>query len=247
MSSLEDAVAILACFSLEEPALTQAELTRRVGRPKATVSRVMRSLRESGILDFEPTRRLYSPGLRLFELGQICRSNHNFLETIQKRLEDICRIGGHTGYITVFDGAEMVVLRIVRGSSPLAIATGPGYRMPPHATSNGRAMLALLSDHEWRRRVPDPLPFVSPNCPPDHEALLKLLQSIRATGRSFSSNETLHGVSSQGIALRDPESGEIIGVAISYPESMATDELNQMIGNLLDQMKSELTRRGNAI
>ncbi|EJK81329.1 IclR family transcriptional regulator [Agrobacterium rhizogenes] len=247
MSSLEDAVSILACFSLEEPAMTQAELTRRVGRPKATISRVMRSLRESGILEFEPTRRLYSPGLRLFELGQICRSNHNFLETVQKRLEDICRIGGHTGYISVFDGTQMVALRIVRGSSPLAIAAVPGHRVPLHATSSGRAMLALLSDREWRHRVPDPLPFVSPNSPLDHDALLERIQRIRTTGRSSASNETQHGVSSQGIALRDPESGEIIGVAISYPESMAADEFKQMIGNLLDHMKSELTRLGNAI
>ncbi|MCJ9719417.1 IclR family transcriptional regulator [Agrobacterium sp. SHOUNA12C] len=247
MSSLEDAVSILACFSLEEPAMTQAELTRRVGRPKATISRVMRSLRESGILEFEPTRRLYSPGLRLFELGQICRSNHNFLETVQKRLEDICRIGGHTGYISVFDGTQMVALRIVRGSSPLAIAAVPGHRVPLHATSSGRAMLALLSDREWRHRVPDPLPFVSPNSPLDHDALLERIQRIRTTGRSSASNETQYGVSSQGIALRDPESGEIIGVAISYPESMAADELKQMIGNLLDHMKSELTRRGIAI
>lgn len=247
MSSLEDAVAILACFSLEEPALTQAELTRKIGRPKATISRVMRTLRESGILEFEPNGRLYSPGLRLFELGQICRSNHNFLEAIQKRLEDICRVGGHTGYITVFDGTDMVVLRIIRGSSPLAISAVPGYRMPPHATSNGRAMLALLSDHEWRQRILDPLPFVSLNSPLDHDALLQRIQAIRATGRSYSCDETLRGVSSQGIALRDPESKEIIGVAISYPESLATEELKQMIGKLLDQMKSELTRRGNAI
>ncbi|MEZ2218758.1 IclR family transcriptional regulator [Rhizobium sp. RCC_161_2] len=247
MSSLEDAIAILACFSLEEPALTQAELTRRLGRPKATISRVMRSLRESGVLEFEPTRRLYSPGLRLFELGQICRSNHNFLESIQRRLEDICRIGGHTGYISVFDGTQMVALRIVRGSSPLAIATVPGHRMPLHATSSGRAMLALLSDRERRHRVPDPLPFVSQNSPLDHDALLERIQKIRTTGRSSASNETQHGVSSQGIALRDPESGEIIGVAVSYPDSLGTEELKQMIGNLLAQMKSELTRRGSAI
>lgn len=243
MSSLEDAVAILACFSLKEPALTQAELTRRLGRPKATISRVMRTLRESGIVEFEPTRRLYSPGLRLFELGQICRTNHNFLDMIQKRLEDICRVGGHTGYITVFDGTDMVVLRIVRGSSPLAISTIPGYRVPPHATSSGRAMLALLSDEEWRRRIADPLPFVSPNSPLSHVALEHLIQTIRETGRSYSCNETMPGACSQGIAMRDPDSGEIIGVVVSYPESLATDEFKQMIGQLLEQMQTDLTRR----
>jgi DNA-binding IclR family transcriptional regulator len=242
MSSLEDAISILSCFSLEEPSLTQADLTRRVGRPKATISRVMKTLRDSGILDFEPGRRLYTPGVRLFELGQICRSNQNFLDIVQKRLQSVCAIGGHTGYITVFDGSQLVVLRMVRGTSPLAISAVPGYRTVPHATSNGRAMLALLSDEEWQQRVPDPLPYVSPNSPEDRAALKERIATIRETGRSYSSNETLEGVSSQGIAVRDPDSHEIIGVAISYPTSMATAEMKEKIGSLLDHMRSDLVR-----
>jgi DNA-binding IclR family transcriptional regulator len=242
MGALNDAISILGCFSLDEPFLSQADLTRRLRRPKATISRVVRTLREAGILEFEPTRRLYSPGVRLFELGQICRTNFNFLDLVEKRLQEICKVGGHTAYITVFDGMELVVLRMVRGSSPLAITTVPGYRTLAHATSNGRAMLALLHDEEWRRRVPDPLPYVSANTPADHSALNERIDNVRATGRSHSSNETLEGVSSQGVALRDPDSGQIIGVAISYPTSMRSDELIETIDSLLIRMKNDLER-----
>ncbi|TKT69616.1 IclR family transcriptional regulator [Aquamicrobium sp. LC103] len=245
MSSLEDAVAILGCFSLEEPSLTQAELTRRVGRPKATMSRVMKTLRESGLLQFDPASRLYTPGIRLFELGQICHSQQSFLDRVQEHLQHVCTVGGHTGYITVFDGPQMAVLRMLRGSSPIAIATAPGYRAWPHATSNGRAMLALLNEDEWRQRVPDELPFISRNAPRTVDELIERIARVRETGRSSSSDEAYEGVSSQGIAFRDPDSLEVIGVAISYPTSLGTPELKEKIGGLLDEMKKDLMRHSS--
>lgn len=247
MSSLDDAIAILGCFSLGEPSLTQAEMTRRTERPKATISRVMKALRDSGMLDFDPVTRLYTPGLRLFELGQICRSNNNFLDLVQTRLEKVCSFGGHTGYITVFDGPQLVVLRMVRGSSPLAITSAPGYRATSHGTSNGRAMLALLSDEEIRQRLPDPLPYSSAKSPKNHKELMERIAIIRQTGRSTSSSETYEGVSSEGIAFRDPDSHEIIGVAISFPTVMGTPELREKISGLLSEMKSDLMRHSQSI
>jgi DNA-binding IclR family transcriptional regulator len=203
----------------------------------------MKVLRESGMLEYDPTTRLYTPGIRLFELGQICRSNQSFLDLVQKHLQHVCTVGGHTGYITVFDGPQLAVLRMVRGSSPLAISSTPGYRAWPHATSNGRAMLALLTDEERKMRLPDELPFVTERAPRTHEELMDRIRSIWATGCSYSVNDSYDGVSSQGIALRDPDSQEVIGVAVSYPTSMGVPELKEKIGSLLAEMKNDLVRR----
>lgn len=240
MGVLDDAVAIFECFSLEEPAIGQADFARRLDRPKATVHRALKSLVASGLLEYDHATRLYSPGMRLFELGQIFRSRHHFLDMIYKRVKQICDIGGHTGYITVFDGADLVVLRVVRGSNPLAIASTPGYKSSAYATSNGRAMLALLEDAALKARVPEPLPYVSPNSPKNHAELIERIGKIRATGRSYASNEIVEGVSSQGIAMRDPDTLEIFGVAISYPASLGTPELKERIAILLDQMRTDL-------
>lgn len=243
MSSLEDAISILRCFSVSEPSLTQTDLARRSGKPKASVSRIMKVLRETGMLDFDAVTRLYTPGIRLFELGQIYRSQQSFLDIVQKHLEHVCREGGHTGYITVFDGQQMAVLRMARGSSPLAISTAPGYRAWPHATSNGRAMLALLSPEEFARRIPDELPFVTENAPRTHKELMDRIRIVRETGRSWSEGDSYDGVSSQGIALRDPDSEEVIGVAISYPTAVATPEVRAQIDDLLLAMKADLLLR----
>ena len=243
MSALDVTISILGCFSFETPALSQAELTRRSGAPKATVSRIMRKLRESGLLDYDPATRLYAPGLRLFELGRICRSNQSFLDLVQKHLQHVCEECGHTGYITVFDGQQLAVLRVVQGSSQLAITSTPGYRAWPHATSNGRAMLALLTEEEWRLRIPAALPYVTDRAPLTQDDLAARIREIRETGESRSVNDSYDGVSSQGIAVRDPDSREVIGIAVSYPTAMATLHLKSHVAGLLQAMKLDLMRR----
>jgi DNA-binding IclR family transcriptional regulator len=65
---------------------------------------------------------------------------------------------------------------------------------------------------------------------------------IREAGRSTSSSETYEGVSSEGIAIRDPDRHEIIGVAISFPTVMGTPELREKISGLLMKMKTDLMR-----
>lgn len=194
---------------------------------------------------FAANTRLYSPGMRLFELGQIFRSQNHFLDLLNKRLQQLCADIGHTGYITVFDGSDLMVLRMIRGSNPLAIATAPGYRTAAHSTSNGRAMLALLEDAEWRRRVPEPLPFVSKKTPVDHAELQEILGGIRSTGRSSAEDESYPGVSAFGVAMVDHETGEIYGVALSIPTSLMTPELREEALMRLERLRVEMRLDGN--
>ncbi len=246
MSALDDAIDMLACFSASATHMTQADLVRRTGVPKATASRVLKALRERGVLDHDPERRLYSVGVRLFELGQIYRQDHDFLVSLNTKLEEVCADTGMTGYITVFDGSDLVVLRMVQGQHPLAIFTPPGVRVPCWSTSNGRAMLAELSDAEVLARLPDPLPQVTPASPATRPALLDQLRRIRATGQSSSAHETLPGVGSEGIALRDPVSQEIFGIAISYPAAATTSETRRAISARLSRLRQEFPRAARA-
>ncbi|ADO44279.1 transcriptional regulator protein (plasmid) [Ketogulonicigenium vulgare Y25] len=242
MSALDNGIAILDCFSFEEHALSQARIGQITGLPKASLSRAMKTLRESGILAYDESTRLYRPSQRLFQLGQIYRIHLSFLDTVQKLLSRACETCGHTGYITVFDGYHMSVLWVARGSSPLAIASTPAARAWAFATSNGRAMLALMPGDEWLKRVPNPLPFVTPTAPQDMADLAQRIADVRATGRSMSVNNSYEGVSSQAVAVRDTDSREVIGIVISYPTNLATEALKAQIGALLDDLRADLAR-----
>src|SRR5260370_1039985 len=126
MSALDNAIEILRCFTRHQPEISNADVIRLTGKPKSSTSRLLRQLRDCGLLDQDALSRRYRPGLLLFELGRLHRTQNDFVAATEQRLRAICARTGHTGYISVLDGAEQVVLRVVPGSNPLQVVTPPG-------------------------------------------------------------------------------------------------------------------------
>ena len=160
----------------------------------------------------------------------------------ERELRDVCARTGHTGYIAVLDGYQQVVLRIVTGSNPLRVVNPPGQRTPAIITSNGRAMLARLSDQEIRARVPLDYPKVPANSPQNFTELMARLNEIRRTGISDAADEAIEGVGSQGFALASGESGELIGIAVSYSVQATTEIERANVRRELGAMAARLRR-----
>jgi DNA-binding IclR family transcriptional regulator len=120
--------------------------------------------------------------------------------------------------------------------------TPPGVRAPAFATSNGRAMLARLSDAEMLGRLPKPLPAISPSAPQNLAGLMVRIAEIRRTGYSESSDESLPGVGSMGFALTHSDTSETIGIALSYPSHMTPAEERARLWQALRAMAVELGR-----
>ncbi len=242
MSALDNAIEILRCFSPHQPEISNADVIRLTGKPKSSTSRLLRQLRDCGLLDQDQLSRRYRPGLLLFELGRLHRTQNDFLAATEQRLRAICARTGHTGYISVLDGSEQVVLRVVPGSNPLQVVTPPGVRAPAFATSNGRAMLARMTDVEIRDRLPKPLPAIAPSAPQNLAGLMARIAEIRRTGYSESSNESLPGVGSLGFALTRRDTNETIGVALSYPSHLTSVQERARLWQALRTMAVELAR-----
>ena len=88
--------------------------------------------------------------------------------------------------------------------------------------------------------MPEPHAYVSPKAAADQVALQVAIDEIRRTGRSLSFDELHEGVPSQGIAFRDPDTSEVVGVAVSYPTTLRTAQVQSDIHNLLSEMLRSL-------
>lgn len=236
MSALNTALSVLRCFSDARPELSFADIMAATGMPKSSTSRMLRALREAQLLEQDELTRRYRPGLLTFELGRLYRAHDDLIGRAEEQLKAVCARTGHTGYIAVLDGAEQMILRTVQGSNPLRVVNPAGQRTPAVATSNGRAMLARLSDAEIRRRVPVPFPALARNAPQSFDELMLRIVEIRNSGRSLSENEAIEGVASQGFALCSSETGEMIGVAVSYSSQGTDADERARVGAELAQM-----------
>lgn len=201
--------------------------------PKSSASRLLKAMLQQGLLSRMANSPRYKVGNLLFEISQLYRLNSSLIEAVDETMKAVCRETGHTGYVSILDGAEVLVIRMHQGSHALRVFTPLGQRAPAFATANGRTLLARLADERVRALHVDGIVPPSPNSPQSIDELLSVLDQIRRSGWAEANDEAIAGVGSVAASVADPETGETIGFCVSYPVSnIAAVEKNRIVSLL---------------
>lgn len=233
MSTLSNTTAILRLFTPDRLEISVTDVSRILGMPKSSASRLMKSMREEGLLARMDISPRYKVGNLLFEISRLYRLNSSLIDMVDDAMKAICRETGHTGYISILDGADVLVIRMHQGTHALRVFTPLGQRAAAFATANGRSLLARLTDAEVRALHAQGLAPPSPRSPQSIDELLAALDLARRCGWAEANDEAIPGVGSVAVSVADPETGETIGFCVSYSASnMGAGEKNRIV-NLL--------------
>lgn len=243
MSILEGTADVLRLMSRLQRGVTMSDVVEHLGLPKSTASRMLKQLGEYGFLDRDPQTLAYHPGLLLLEVAHLVHRNSSLSDHVEAALRELCQVTGHTGYLSVLDGRDVLVLRVVPGAHALRVMTHPGSRSPAWATSTGRALLARLDDAQLARDFSSGLESAFAASPASLEALMERLQQVRRQGWAVAIDEAVPGVGSVSCAVRDPQSGESMAFCLTFPSAMASEaEINRLAG-LLQAQASQIGRK----
>jgi DNA-binding IclR family transcriptional regulator len=220
MSSIGNVARVLRLFTPERSLLSVTEVAQLLGLPKSSSSRLLKAMSDAGLLASTDPRSGYCVGNLIFETSRRHRSNSTLSVLADEALARIAKITGHTGYVAILDGTDILGLRMRPGSRPLRVVTSPGDRLPAFCSSSGRALLARLDDGAVRALHTAPLHPPSPNAPQTIDDLLAALAVVREKGWAQATDESLPGVESLAVCVRDLESGESVAICISYSAAM---------------------------
>lgn len=151
--SLERGLALLRAFRQGGPALTNADLAERVGLPRPTVSRLTRSLVDSGFLSFDFEQRAYRLTPVYLSLALVYRDDFPELDLALPAMRAVAEGEEINVGLAVPDQHDMVYLASVRrGRRGLFRRIVPGSRRPIETTSLGLCYLDAL-DASSRARL----------------------------------------------------------------------------------------------
>lgn len=143
--SLERGLALLRAFRQGGPALTNADLAERVGLPRPTVSRLTRSLVDSGFLSFDFEQRAYRLTPVYLSLALVYRDDFPELDLALPAMRAVAEGEEVNVGLAVPDQHDMVYLASVRrGRRGLFRRIVPGSRRPIETTSLGLCYLDAL-------------------------------------------------------------------------------------------------------
>ena len=240
MSTLSNLVAVLRLFSAERPELSVTDVARLLGMPKSSTSRLLKSMLREGLLASVGNTPRYRIGHLFFEVSRLYDHSSTLMDVADAALSGICQETRHGGYISLLDGADVLVLRILRGSEPLRVITPLGSRSPAFATSTGRVLLARFSDDAVRALHPNGLAPPSPNAPQTIKDLLRRLQRIRQVGWCEAIDEAIPGVGSVAVSVADPTNAETLALCVSFPAHIVPELERRRFALLLSEQAKRI-------
>lgn len=218
------------------------ELSERVGLPKPTVHRLVRTLVMSGYVRQEPASRAYALGPRLGRLADL--SGRLLGQWAMPYLHEIVNALGESANLIVLDGDFVVEVCQVPGRHAMRMVSEVGSRALPHCTAAGKAMLAGLPREQAEAIIQRTgMPRFTPATITDHDPYFAELDAVRHQGYATDNEEQESGVRCVAVAL--PLSSRPAALSISGPLTRMTDELiaravpllSDAAANLADEMQ----------
>lgn len=225
LQSLERGIAVIQVFSHEHPALTLSEVARLAGITRATARRILLTLEHLGFVRADG--RSFSLTPRVLTLGWAYLSSLNLWEIAQPLMEDLVAETKESCSAATLDLPDIVYVARVPTRRIMTIALSVGTRLPAHATSMGRVLLAGLPESELHRFLAQTtLERYTDRTVTDPAELEAVLARVRAQGWALVDEELEVGLRSIAAPIRGADGRTIAALNVSTAASRVShDEL----------------------
>ncbi|MFC4056134.1 IclR family transcriptional regulator [Actinomadura syzygii] len=229
IQSVSRALAILELFNERRPELTTSEIASLTELNRATAYRFCQTLLNLGYLE-ETQSRTFRPGLKAISLARAALSSRELSEMARPYLQRLRESTGETVNMALLSGAEVVYVARLLNDDLLALRLFVGSRLPVHATSLGRAILAFLPREEVEQILGGgELEAVTQYTITDLGKLTQELDRVRSRGYSLNDEEMVLGIRGVGAPVFDASDRPIAAINVSIARPLDKTELRDVI------------------
>ncbi|MGF6884600.1 DNA-binding IclR family transcriptional regulator [Nocardia sp. GAS34] len=238
-------MAALESFSIDDGALSLAEIGRRTGIPKGTLHRVLADMVAVRLL--ERTEAGYRLGGYLFELGMRASVERSLLEVAIPFLEELNGRIHETVHLGILDGTDVVYLTKIGGRRQASAPSRIGGRMPVHCTAIGKMLLAYV-DRSLRDQVlAGPLRSYTPRTLVQPGILRRQLGRIATEGVAYEFEESTPGLVCVAAPVREADR-VVAAISVAGPSHRFHPEAHAAaVRAAADGIGVTLTRRARMV
>jgi DNA-binding IclR family transcriptional regulator len=232
--ALQRGLQLLGQFSRDQRELTGAELSRRLGLPRASVFRILQTLEQMGYVERVGESAHYKLGMAVLRLGFEFLASMELTELGRPVIDDLCAATGLSSHLVVRDGREVVFVAKAVGHSFMFNSIQIGARLPAHATVLGRVLLADLSAAELAELYRNtPLTPHSEQTPTTIAALKQLIDEDAQRGYGVSQGGFESAISTIAAPVFDARHQVSAAVSVTVPaQQVDPEQLDQLVAQV---------------
>ncbi len=235
---------LLMQFNRDERELSGAELSRRMGLPRASVFRMLFTLEQSGFLERCPDGVSYKLGLAVLRLGFELLASMELTEVGRPVIEALRDRSGFSAHVVVRDARDVVFIAKAAGSNAMFHSIQVGARLPAHATVLGRTLMSDLDMKDLAALYPEEvLPVYTTKTPTNLQDLKALMDQDRDKGYGVSMGGYETGISTIAAPVFNEQGRVTAAISISVPSQRIEDEALMPLVEMVKAAAAQLTER----
>jgi IclR family acetate operon transcriptional repressor len=242
VQSLDRALRILAIVAHGD-SLSLSEISAASDLAAATAYRMLTTLQNHGMVEFDSDGQLWSIGVETYRMGAAFLRRRKLVDRARAVMQELMEKTGETANLGVAEDDCVVFVSQVETHQAIRAFFRPGTRSPFHASGIGKAVLAHLDRERVNAIVRKAgLDAYTERTLSEPALLARDLEKIRSRGWSVDDEERYPGMRCIAAAVFNEFGEPIGGVSVSGPTVRVTSERLGEIGPIVRDAAAELTR-----
>jgi IclR family transcriptional regulator, acetate operon repressor len=242
VQSVERAFSIIGCLASGTTGVS--EIAERVALPKSTVSRLLVTLVELGVVEQTGPGGGYRLGPYLYELASNANPVPSLLAHARPHLTELVGAIEESAGLSILDGHDVLYLDQVNATGNIQVRDWTNERVKAHVVSSGLVLLAWGAPETVDDLLSEPLTAMTSKSMTDPVLFRERLATVRHAGYAWVVDELSDGLSSVAAPVFD-SSGRAIaavhvhGPSFRFPGSQAAF-VNSKVRSTADRIASAL-------
>ncbi|MGJ4890536.1 IclR family transcriptional regulator domain-containing protein [Bradyrhizobium sp. HKCCYLS3077] len=236
VEALDRGLRVIQAFSREGRPMTLSKAAELTGLARATVRRILLTLKASGFVHGDD--RLFSLTPRVLLLASSYLASNQINTVVQPSMDVAATAAHEVCSLAVLDGEQVVFIARATPTRMFSAGIEIGHRLPAYCTSVGRALLSRMQDDQLRQAIERmTLAPMTPQTITDQEALIESIVAVRSDGYSLVDGEAEHGFRSISVPIRRYDGAIVAAANIGgHVDRITVDEMKERFLPLLKQL-----------
>jgi len=201
-----------------------------------TLEKILETLVMRGYLDFNKRKKIFTLGIKNFELGNSYISHSEIRRQARPYLQKLAEEFQENVYLATRSGFEIVYIDIYEVPRNVVVKSRVGRLLPMYASASGKVHLAFMEKEDLEEFFKEvKLEKFTENTITDKNLLLKELEEVRKKGYAIDNEEWEKEVRCLSVPVRDYSGDVVAALTLSAPSFRLSFDL--IHGKMKDKFK----------
>jgi DNA-binding IclR family transcriptional regulator len=204
LQTVDRALRLLLLFEEVDQEYRVGEMAAMLGVDKSSASRLAATLANRGFLERVPGSEAFRIGPELGRLGVLSMGGgHNLIELARRPMENLAAETAETVNLARLEDSKVVNIAQVDGAHLVGVGDWTGWKTEPHATANGKVLLAFTENTPEDISFRTPLEAFTEQTITNSKDLRSELDRVRSEGWASTLGELEDGFNGVAVPVSD--------------------------------------------